>query len=379
MAVGSYYTYLTDQGFKSYVDSLLDIKVHDKDSTQFSVPHVEPKRFKDSRKRISKTLKPDKFSKLDQYARQAPKQYESNIEVLAKYLVSGVSTDIEKARVLFTWVATHIKYDADAFSAGIYPSQSGESILLTRKAVCAGYSDLLKKLCTAVGLESEDVSGYCKGYSYHISKKINDIDHAWTIIKIDNRWRLFDATWASGYVIKKNNKLISVQKFNPYWFDVNPREFIFTHLPEESKWQLIQDTISLEQFAALPRLDETFFNLGFDVEKCFSEALNSKETKFVHTYASDFPFTAIDLPYRQSLKRNDTIKFVIQSDYADAMVLFDDSSFNMFKQDGSTFTLTHIPKGRHINICVRINWYEDSFSTIAKYDVVNQRELVNNE
>src|ERR1700752_3032669 len=135
------------------------------------------------------------FDKLDEYARKAPKQYEENTKLLAEYLIIPAKSDLEKARVIYSWMATHIKYDASAFNSNKLGDQSSLSVMKKKKGVCEGYSNLMKELCGYAGLECEKVVGYSKGYGYEVGDKIKQTDHAWNVIKIEGKWKLVDATW----------------------------------------------------------------------------------------------------------------------------------------------------------------------------------------
>jgi transglutaminase/protease-like cytokinesis protein 3 len=328
-----------------------------------------------TKKKIPKVLKPDEFHTLDEYAKKAPKQYEADIPTLAQYLIKPATTDIEKVRVLFTWVATHVKYDDKAFNSGDYPDYSAENVLLNKRAVCEGYSNILKALCEAAGLEAEKVSGYAKGYGYKVGDKFTDTDHAWNVIKVDNKWRLFDATWASGFGTNKKGRLVSTSRFDPYWFNVNPKAFIFTHLPQQPKWQLTGGSLTLAQYEALPYINIDFFKLGFNPDKIYSDAVLGKVKEFVEAYALEFPTNASLLPYSQSVSRDNEITLQIQSDYAEEIALIDGKTWHYFTKDNNTFTLSHKPTGKQLEICVKINWYDKSFKTIIKYNVTDKKRI----
>ena len=382
-AGGTYYLYTTNPDFRTYVSDLIQTYNQDNNVDTLTTPiptlpdtDSDTKVQKTNRKKVPKVLKPDEFHTLDEYARQAPKEYETDITTLAQYLIKPANTDIEKVRVLFTWVATHVKYDDIAFNSKDYPDYTAEYVLLNKRAVCEGYSNILKSLCEAAGLEAEKVSGYAKGYGYKVGDKFADTDHAWNIIKVDKKWRLFDATWASGFGTNKNGKLVSTTRFDPFWFNVNPKAFIFTHLPQQPKWQLTGASLTLAQYEVLPHLDKDFFKLGFNPDKIYSDAVSGKVKEFVETYPIGFPTDASLLPYSQSLSRDNEITFKIQSDYAEEVALIDDKTWHYFSKDKNTFILSHKPTGTQLKISVKINWYDKSFSTILKYNVTTDNEKI---
>ena len=73
---------------------------------------------KNKNKNTPKAIKPDRYAQLDKYARETPDKYAHDNVVLAKYLQKPAKNDVEKARLIYTWIATHIQYDDEAFNTG---------------------------------------------------------------------------------------------------------------------------------------------------------------------------------------------------------------------------------------------------------------------
>lgn len=371
VSTGTYYFYKTNQEFRNFVTDLLPENKQNIDSLiTLSPTPPNIKEQKSTNKKTPKSIKPDEFFSLDEYARKTPKQNEKDLQTLADYLIKPASTDLEKVRVIFTWVATHIAYDDDAFNSGNFPDYSAENVLANKKAVCDGYSNLFKAICEAAGFEAEKIIGYAKGYGYSIGDKITETNHAWNAVKIDNKWRLFDATWGSGFGTQKNGRLESTIKFEPFWFNVNPKAFIFTHLPEQLKWQQTGGSMTIGEYQTMPYLREAFFKLGFNPDKIYSEALSGKVKEFVETYNNEFPIKVIQFPYSQNLIRQSEIKFEIISDYAEEIALLDNNNWSFFKKEKNSFIISRKPTGEELQICVKINWFDINFSTIAKYKVI---------
>lgn len=319
-----------------------------------------------------KKLQPGPYADLDNYARKTPKQYEKDIPTLASYLAAGAQNEEGKARILFTWVATHINYDDAGYNSGLDNLDcSAAAVFKTRKAVCEGYSVLTKELGAAMGLAVEKISGFAKGYSYQPGDHFTESNHAWNAVKIDGKWRLMDVTWAHGYGVTKNGKLCSVNKFEPYWFDVNPREFLFTHLPEQSKWQLVPAPIGIKLYENLPWLNEAFFKFGFNVENVFRDAGTGRVKEFAETFPIDFPVKVVDAPYTRALKKGIERKLVFHSDYAEEMALIDGKEWYYFTKNGTEFTLTHKPLSNNIQVAIKINSTDKSFSTFIQYKAID--------
>ena len=62
------------------------------------------------------------------------------------------------------------------------------------------------------------------------------------------------------------------KRINEHFFLTDPEEFSFSHLPtmendqDYSKWQLLEDPITLEQFNCSPHLSSSFFDLGLELD-----------------------------------------------------------------------------------------------------------------
>lgn len=309
------------------------------------------------------TLK--RFAVLDEYARNVPKQYETNIKILAEYLMKPAKSEMEKARLVYSWVATHMKYDAAAFNSGKYTDQSTEAAFKKRRAVCEGYSNIVLDLGVLCGLQVEKVVGYAKGYGYKQGKKFKKTDHAWNAIKVDGEWILIDATWGSGYGTTDGGKLKATSKFDPYWFNVDPHAFIFNHLPEDNQWQLTKETITLRQYEKLQRLDDTFFKLGFDAKQVFDDAMSGNVEKFAETYSTPLPVKGVKIPYTFKLK--DTSTFVLEAENTEQMILLDGKNWLTFQKEGDTFSLTYAPKHKKVMILMKHKKSDKEYATIIRY------------
>ena len=125
----------------------------------------------------------------------------------------------------------------------------------------------------------------------------------------------------------------------------------------------------------MPHLRESFFKLGFSPDKIYHEAVSGKVKAFVETFSNDFPINVIQFPYSQNLTRQRTLTFEIQSDYAEEIALVDDDNWIYFTKDKNSFTLSHKPAGKELQVCVKINWFDKSFKTIAQYIVTDNGDI----
>jgi hypothetical protein len=371
--------YSTNPNVKAKLDDWIGIAPRDsvqKNSQTNSISNkTNPTKTTLKKAKIPKAIKPDKYAYLDKYARNTPGKYSRNKSDLAEYLKRQAKNDLEKARLAYSWIATHIRYDDKAFNTGQYNDESADSVLVSRTAVCEGYSSLFQELGNLMGLEVEKISGYAKGYGYQPGDKFQDTDHAWNAVKIDGTWQLIDVTWGSSNSETTNEGLKSTMRFDPYWFCVSPEAFIFSHLPENNDWQLISQTVTLKQYEDLPFIHDSFFKMGFDSRTIFQKAISGYPKEFVETFPLDYPIRGIELPIDKKIERGKEYTFAIESDYLENVVIIDEGKWIDLKREGNVFKIEYIPKGDKLQISVKVNWYDKTFSTIMVYDIVDEKNL----
>ncbi|MFZ7104357.1 MAG: transglutaminase-like domain-containing protein [Peptococcaceae bacterium] len=114
----------------------------------------------------------------------------------AEKIVTGLTTDLEKARAIYEWVTANIQYDYVKYGKHLennFDNQYGAvHTLLTKKGVCYDYAALTAALGRAVGLqvkvvEGQGILGTFRGF------------HAWNEIYItpENRWINVDTTFGA--------------------------------------------------------------------------------------------------------------------------------------------------------------------------------------
>jgi len=180
------------------------------------------------------------------YINKIPSEYTQNIDELSTYLGEGMSSDLEKVRSIYLWIAGNITYDMKAFIAARYEGQTIPTVLEDKKAICEGYANLFSALCTKVGVENAKILGYSKGYGYDAGQKFAISNHAWNAVRLRDEWFLLDVTWAAS-----NSNVAEFQASSDNlekYFLTEPHIFLIDHLPEDPEWQLIQSPITLDEF-----------------------------------------------------------------------------------------------------------------------------------
>ena len=203
------------------------------------------------------------YEEIDAHALAAPASAEVSVSSLAAYLIEPAANDRERARAIFRWICENIDYDLGSYFTGRLGSTNSTDVLKSRSSVCSGYSDLFSALAREAGLETVEIRGYGKGYSYRPGQRFSGpYNHAWNAVKINGSWYLMDPTWGAGY-LGRDGKYH--RWFDDHYFMTSPDEFIFDHLPEEESWQLLPEPLSKAEFEDLVYVESDFFNLGLVV------------------------------------------------------------------------------------------------------------------
>jgi hypothetical protein len=205
------------------------------------------------------------YTKVDNTVKAYPKF--TDLDKLASKISTDFKDDASKARALFTWIATNVRYDLEAYGVNERPmafsySTEAEKIakqkqfrealalktLKTKKGVCEGYSTLFAVIAEKSGLEAVVVPGSSKSHPSHIGKAPGASDHAWNAVKINGEWKLLDTTWGAGVVT--GEKPAFVFKFNDGYFFAEPDVFFLNHFPDDKQWLLTKKTG--DEFTNLP-------------------------------------------------------------------------------------------------------------------------------
>ncbi|MCW8981807.1 MAG: hypothetical protein OQJ83_10520 [Altibacter sp.] len=168
---------------------------------------------------------------------------------LARAITKNAISSEEKALAIFKWIVRTIDYDHELSASTtlqerIYTSEKNiiKNALERKKALCGGYAFLFQELCAQVGISSEVIHGYTKQYASQANR--NKVNHTWNAVKLDGNWYLLDITWAKSHG--------SGYEPDTFWYRTAPKDFIFTHYPEDTKWTLLRHPISKKEFETRP-------------------------------------------------------------------------------------------------------------------------------
>lgn len=196
------------------------------------------------------------FDAVDYYVNRLSLDENISVDDLVIDLTKPFASPTLKTRAIYYWIATNIQYDYAGYKNDFWSRYPSNQTIIAdtykfRKGVCSGYSLLFKYMLTKAKIESEVVDGYARGDLQTVITE--EPDHAWNVVKLNDRWYLFDVTWASD-TLKKG--------IDSFWFKTSPEIFVLSHYPENPKWTLLAKNISLTEFRNLPVYTRSVIEIG---------------------------------------------------------------------------------------------------------------------
>ena len=221
---------------------------------------------------------------------------------IATQITANASTKMQKVKAIYDWLCKNIAYDTD------YEIYHADECYRQRKGVCQAYSELMQCMCREVGVECIIVVGTAKQISGDMQKS----NHSWLYVEVEKGGILIDPTWGAGSV---NNGVFTRNDDTSSWFDVNPYWMIFSHLPDDSRYQGIETPIDFNTFAMLPGLRPVCRYLGWDPKKIFTQYLNKTITSIpkMYTIHKDSILHLVNIPMQRVLDANQTYRFEVEN------------------------------------------------------------------
>lgn len=182
------------------------------------------------------------FQAIDAMIDKMPDSMCQSTDRIAAYINQKWTSDDEKARAIFYWTASHIRYDIDNMFAINFNEKSQDKIdkgLQTKKGVCIHYAEIFNDIARKSHVSSYVITGYTKQ-----NGKTDFIPHAWCGVKLNSKWYLCDPTWGAGYVSHDQ----FVKKINNAYYKVDPEKMIASHMPFDYLFQFKSNPITPDEF-----------------------------------------------------------------------------------------------------------------------------------
>lgn len=279
-----------------------------------------------------------------------------NYKPFAMRMIGNAKTKLEKVKAIYDWMCENIRYDTS------YSIYTADECFNKRKGVCQAYSELMYRLCEAVGVKCTIISGIAR-------HQYGGGGHAWICAEVEGRSILIDPTWGAGHV---NGNKFTFREDHSYWFDVDPYWMIFTHLPNNKEHQFIYSPIDESIFNRLPRISPDCKYFGWNARDIFMKCLRQEITSLPHFYGVEKQiFQFADIPLQKTLQVGHTYKFRIKvADPRRISIIANDQwyKYEDWTNDGeyiSIFITPSSPGDLNLSYKKDDGWY----GTIVKYEV----------
>lgn len=315
-----------------------------------------------------------KYAGIDSYVRSCPTSIAKDPDQLVSYLEKMADTDLEKARAIYVWLAENISYDAKSINKNKFGDNSALAVLKSKKAVCEGYARLFELLGNKMGLNILFVGGYSRNDVLQESWDFDEEegDHAWNMIKIDDEWRVFDATWGAGSGNDDaRGRLVFTKEYSDNWFDLSPYEAIFSHYPEDTSLILTEPRLTLDKFESLRLIPIYSFTSNLlDAEASFLKALKKPSAKFPKIYPVEpAEFQVIQAPKEFRLRKRKPHNFeFLAKELVNVFLYQDDEIIETFvkDEDDNSYSLEFMTK-EELDIEIVIETTEGDLFNILEY------------
>jgi hypothetical protein len=322
---------------------------------------------------LAKTLTAQKatvneFAVIDKKSLALPDSLSTTTEDIANYITGHFTSDKEKARAIFIWIATNIQYDVEnMFAINFYEAKEQKILkpLKTRRGICENYAALFNDLCLKAGINSFVIEGYTKQNGF-----TDYIPHAWCAAFIDNSWYMFDPTWGSGYI----NGGKFYKKINNNYYRAAPASLIKSHMPFDYLWQFLQYPVTNQEFyegKIAENKSKSFFNYQDSIQ------VYEKQNKIDQLVSASSRIERNGVKNAMIFDRLQRIKLELENDkqnkivnlYNTAAVNYNDglSELNNFIQYRNKQFIPAKPDADIQNMIEKVNLYlKEAKSTLVK-------------
>ncbi|CAD5124780.1 DgyrCDS13043 [Dimorphilus gyrociliatus] len=274
---------------------------------------------------------------------------EKSEENLVKYLTKVCFDELKKVRILFRWLSS-LKLPELSLDNKIEKSVSYYLNQLYREET--DYSTVFQRLCSLANLKCFICEGRIRTDTD--SNRKNDdkyIKSRWNVVRIKDNWYLCNPQFACSHGVKYDKAWCLINddgtleemeekfdekaeyktyyNYNDYYFLTNPEELIYTHLPDNPKFQLLARKVTFNEFEEMVCLRQPFFDAGLTIishPKRIIETSDPKLEIFIGTN-SDIPVSfrhQICLLNDSNSGENSTIKAEPNVDLQSYVTLFQD-------------------------------------------------------
>ncbi len=258
------------------------------------------------------------------------KAQSDSYSTLANEITQACNSDYSRAQAIYNWICANISYDLEG------KANNAEKCLKQRRGTSFGYCQLYARLAQAVGLHPTVVTGKAK-----VASTTNG--HCWIYLECDDNQLLIDPMWGSGSISDGQ----FVRNIDEAWFDVAPEWMIFSHYPQDKKFQLLKKKISEKEFLKLPLLFPYIQKYGLEAAKMLNLAMNSNEgVPTIYQPTKGLNIQIMDIPLKDTLQVGEAYSFALKKKSPHKIMLICGSEYvtdDMWQRSDSNYTLNYRP------------------------------------
>jgi hypothetical protein len=310
-----------------------------------------------------------RFVAIDEHVTAIERPASGNIVEFVQRLVEPARNDLERVRAIAWWMATHITYDHDMQRVGVPMQKAGRppveaiaankppEVMRRGKAVCSGYAALFVVCCKTLDIEAVEIGG---------STRYNDLGHAWNAVQINGKWQLLDISYmASG----AGNVATGQGRPLDFYFLTPPERLIFSHFPQEQKWQLLPQPVSRQDFESVPVVPPALLMIIAQPQQLRQAARRGVREFVPAAFNESLKILLLDAPLERTLEPGRSCRFRIQAENCTAVYLNNGGKVEPLRKHGSVFQGQVTPDGDFLRIGVELQDKPGGVAGILDYAV----------
>ena len=205
-------------------------------------------------------MKNVRIDKVKQVYLKLPNRSSVNILKMCNLMIKEIEdnslNDYEATYLVYYWIGQNIEVDCTNSNVRY---ESPVNTFNTGKSSYVGISTLFATMVSNLGHQSNIIEGTLKRIENNDKGEVvAETAHIWDYVLIDNKHYLFDPTLGAGSCDNKFRKF-----FSDVFFGTDPKIFVRTHFPDNSKWQLLDVTVSKQEFESWAYINKFFYLYGY--------------------------------------------------------------------------------------------------------------------
>ena len=173
----------------------------------------------------------------------APPRDQTSMLELTKYYLREFRTVPEVLSGILFYISTNIKLDPNPPTKKTSNEQAAEEVFNKGCGTSEGICNLFKELAGIAGIKIEIIKGLLKKEGYKYGDSL--YKHYWCVLNV-GKYYFIDPSLMMGDINKDN---VFEPNFKAFYFLTPPEMLIDSHRPEQDKWQCINKTLNVKQFA----------------------------------------------------------------------------------------------------------------------------------